>query len=480
MNPTSQLDVRLERILSHTEDGVFVLDAERRYAFFNPACEKLTGYKTTDVVGLSCGQIGVTDCRDEQGRTLENSLCPGWAVFKGDLPYARQRMRITMQDGQHRWVETYYTALRAPDGQPEGVIGVMRDISEAKAREEQWTETVSRLREELESLRQRMRERYGFTNIVSRAPAMQPVFERIAAAGNTSSPVLIVGESGTGKETVARTIHTSGLSKDGPFVPVSSTGVSRDVIEGEFFGYPECPAGAPLAERIGAYAAAKGGTLYIDDVAALPSVTQAKLLRAMQEHKYMAGDGSLQDVSDVRVIVATTRPTQELITSGHLREDLYYRMSVISIELPPLRSRKEDIPLLVDQLIADFNRTGRRQVKEVEPGVWAALDGFHWPGNLGELHHVVESALAAGQGPTLKADDIRAALRARDRSQEGGGPLEAKLDGVLADVERRTILDALRQARGQRSRAAKIMGISRSRLYRRMDALGIVPKEQHI
>ena len=480
MNSSSQIDVRLERILSHTEDGVFVLDAERRYVLFNPACERLTGYKTSEVVGLSCGQIGVTECRDEQGRTLENSLCPGWAVFKGDLPYARQRMRITMQDGQHRWVETHYTALRGPDGQPEGVIGVMRDISEAKAFEEQWIETVNRLREELESLRQRIRERYGFTSIVSRAPAMQPVFERIAAAGNTSSPVLIVGENGTGKETVARTIHGSGLSKDGPFVPVSCTGVSRDVIEGELFGYPDHPAGAPLAERIGAYAAAKGGTLFIDDVAGLPSVTQAKLLRAMQEHKYVAGDGSQQDVSDVRVIAATSRPTQELVTSGHLREDIYYRLSVVTIELPPLRSRKEDIPLLVDQVIADFNRSGRRQINEVEPGVWAAMDGYHWPANLRELHHVVESALAAGHGSTLRADDVRAALRARDRSQEGAGPFDAKLDGVLADVERRTILDALRQARGQRSRAAKIMGISRSRLYRRMDALGIVPKEQSL
>jgi PAS domain S-box-containing protein len=478
MSTSSQVDVKLDRILSHTQDGVFVLDSERRYVLFNAACERLTGYKSAEVIGATCGEIGVTECRDDQGRTLENSLCPGWAVFRGDLPYARQRMRIKMRDGHDRWVETHYTALLAPDGRPEGVIGVMRDISEAKTREEQWSETTARLKQELEALRKHMQERYGFAGIVSRSPVMQPVFDKIAGASNSSSPVLIVGENGTGKETVARTIHNSSPAKEGPFVPVACTGAPRDVIDGELFGYPDHSGDAPLAERIGACAAAKGGTVYIDEVSALPSVTQAKLLRAIQERKYMAGDGSEQSLSEVRVIAAATRPTQELLSSGHLREDLFYRLSVITIELPPLRSRKEDIPLLVDHFISEFNRTGRRQVTEVEPGVWAALDGYSWPGNLRDLQNIVEGALSAGQGPMLRADDVRVALRNRDRAGEADTDRQVRLDGVLADVERRTILDALHQTRGQRSRAAKLMGISRSRLYRRMDALGIAPKEQ--
>lgn len=480
MNPSSQTDIRLDNVLSQTQDGVFILDGERRYVLFNPACERLTGFKSSEVLGKSCGAVGVTECRDETGRTLESSLCPGWAVFKGDLPYARQRMQITMRDGRSRWVETHYTALLGPEGRPEGVIGIMRDISEVKAREEQWAETTARLKEELASLRSRMQERYGFSGIVSRSPLMGPVFDRIAAATNSSSPVLIIGENGTGKETVARTIHNNGPAKDGPFVPVATTGAPRDVIEGELFGYPSAPAGARLAERVGAIASARGGTLFIDDVAALPSVTQARLLRALQERKYLAGDGSEQEVSDVRVIAATSRPTQESIASGHLREDLFYRLSVITVELPPLRSRQEDIPLLVDHFVAEIGRTGGRTVTEIEPGVWAALDGYHWPGNIRELHNVIESAVASGQGPVLKADEVRTALRNRDRLREAGGEQPVKLDGVLADVERRTILDALRQARGQRSRAAKLMGISRSRLYRRMDALGIVPKEQNL
>jgi DNA-binding NtrC family response regulator len=305
------------------------------------------------------------------------------------------------------------------------------------------------------------------------------VFEKINAASNSGSPVLVVGENGTGKETVARTIHNNGPAKDGPFVPVACAGTPRDVIENELFGYPS-PTGTRPSERLGAFASAKGGTVFIDDVAAMPPVSQARLLRAIQERKYTAGDGSEQDVSDVRVIATSSRPTQELIASGHLREDLYYRLSVITIELPPLRSRKTDIPLLVDHFVNELNRAGRRSVTEVEPGVWAALDGYHWPGNIRELYNIIETAVAAGHGSVLKADDIRNALRSHDRSREAEGDRPVKLDGVLADVERRTILDALRQARGQRSRAAKLMGISRSRLYRRMDALGIVPKEQNI
>jgi len=471
----------LDRLLSHTQDGVFVLDGERRFVLFNPACERLTGFKADEVLGSSCGEAGVIECRDEQGRTLENTLCPGWAVFKGNVPHSRQRMRITTKDGEHRWVETHYTALIGPDGQPEGVIGVMRDISETKQREEQWTETIARLRQELAGLRRHIQERYGFAGIVSRSPLMEEVFNKIHAASNSSSPVLVVGENGTGKETVARTIHNNGPAKDGPFVPVSSAGMSRDVIEGEIFGYPPGPHAATPKERAGLYQAAKGGTLFIDEISALPSVTQARLLRTVQERKYTAGDGTERDVSDVRVIVASSRPVQDLLSSGHLREDLYYRLSVVTIELPALRTRKEDIPLLVDHFVAESNRQGRRQITEIEPGVWSVLDGYHWPGNLRELQNIVEAALVAGTGNTLTADDVRLALRNRDRVREGDAESRlVRLDGVLADVERRTILSALRQARGQRSRAAKLMGISRSRLYRRMDALGIVPKEQNI
>ncbi len=471
-------EVKIADVLSQTQDGVFILDANCRYILFNTACERLTGCRSSEVLGAVCNEVRVAECRDEEGRLLEGSLCPGWAVFQGDVSHARQRTLIRTRDGQQRWLETHYTALLGPGNRPEVLIGVMRDISEAKVSEEDLAASTSRLRGELESLKQRVCEDYGFIGIVSRSDAMRPVFERIAAASECSSPVLIFGENGTGKETIARIIHDSGPTKEQSFVSVTCIGVSRDFIEGEVFGSSRRLANSPLAERIGAYAMAKGGTLFIDDVSALPSATQARLLRAMQERKYTAGDGSEQDVSDVRIIAGSTRPTRDLISAGRLREDLYYRLSVITIELPALRSRKEDIPLFVDQIISDFRRAGGRDVTEVEPGVWEALEGHRWPGNLRELQNVVEGALATGSGRVLRAEDVRAALRRRDRSgsSEIADPVE--LDGVLADVERRTILDALRRARGHRSRAAQIMGISRSRLYRRMEVLGIVPSEQ--
>lgn len=469
MRSESSTDVSLEKLLAHTHDGVFVLDHDRHYVVFNNACERLTGYNASEVVGMSCGEVGVVECRDEQGRPLESTLCPAWSVFKGDLPSARQRMRITTKDGQHRWVETHYTAITGPEGHPEAVIGVMRDMTDAKAREEHWKDTTAHLREELERVKLQLQERYGFAGFVSRAPAMQGVFEKMQMAAGSNAPLLISGESGTGKETVARTIHFNSLRRNGPFVALSSGGTAREVLENELFGTNGQTPG-------GLYHAAVGGTLFIDEITALPAVTQAKLLRMMQTP--VGG----QEGGDVRVIAATTRPLTELVSSGLVREDLHYRLAVVAISLPPLRLRKEDLPFLVDHFVNEFNqRQGNRQIREVEPAVWPILESHHWPGNVEELQNTVETALVTGRGDLLRADDLRSAIHARerDRGQEDSSR-QVRLDGVLADVERRTILSALRQARGQRSRAAKIMGISRSRLYRRMDALGIVPKEQNI
>ena len=484
-------NIGLDRLLSHTHDGVFALDSQRRYVLFNSACERLTGHDSSEVLGGSCGCVGITDCRDEQGRTLETTLCPGWAVLKGEVPTARQRMRIRTKSGEHRWVETGYTLLLGDDGRTECVIGVMRDISEAKEREDQWGETTKNLREEVARLRRHMYERYGFGGIVSRSPKMQAVLDKIHAACSSNVPVLITGENGTGKEMVARTIHFNGLQKEGPFVPVSCSGTSRESVEGELFGRPVVGYAEPTLEHTGFFCAADGGTLFLEEVSSLPNNTQARLLRTMQDRSIGAIGSVEQHPVNARVIAVTNRAPSDLVSSGKLREDLFYRLSVITIELPPLRLRKEDLPFLVEHFITEFGRTNGDQfatdfsqgdawgVKEIEPGVWPILEAHDWPGNVRELQNAVESALVKSRGEVLRAEDVSTAIRGRAyvRDQE----LDASpilLDDMLADIERRTILAGLRRARGQRSLAAKLMGISRSRLYRRMEALGIVPREQ--
>lgn len=479
MNASTTQALSLDQLLASTQDGVFALNAQRQFVVFNPACERLTGYAAAEVVGTRCRCSDVTECQDEHGRPLAGRLCPGLAVFGGETPAARQRMRIRTREGGHRWIETAYTPVYGGRGTPELIIGVMRDVSEGVEREQEWRSALKNLREEIERLRTHMRERYGFAGIISRSPRMQVVLEKIHAACTNASPVLIVGEEGTGKEMVARTIHFNGLQKDGPFVPENCSATPRDLLDRELFGYARGSFPGASQDFSGLYAAADGGTLYLSDIGALPPGAQVKLLRAVQDRAVRPLGSATETPANIRLIAASRRPVADLLGSQILREDLYYRLSVLTLELPPLRMRKEDIPFLVDHFLVQLNQEGTRQIQNVDPDVWAVLDEHDWPGNVRELQNVVETAFASGSGEVLTADDVAATIRQRAYLGQGK-PAEqgAPLDETLADVERRTILAALRKANGQRSLAARLMGISRSRLYRRMDALGIPSRDR--
>jgi len=484
MDPHTSEGSVLNQVLSHTHDGVFVLDKDRRIVFFNHACEELTGYSTDEVIGKECRCPDLLNCLDEHGRALPEHLCPALTVLKGEEPNTRQRIRITMKNGEFRWVETVYTAIMSPEnGHPDYVIGVMRDISEYKEKEQRWRKATENLRQEVEHLRNHMRERYGFASIISRSPRMQVVLEKIRAACSNSSPVLISGESGTGKEMIARTIHYNGLQKNGPFIPmtISASHEMRDKIEPELFGYVRGSFAGASQDYPGLFNAADGGTLFLSNIEALAPGTQDKILRAIQDRSIRSIGKTEHSLVNVRVIAATNRTIQKLLESERLHEELYYRLSVITIEVPPLRSRKEDIPFLVEHFIDQFNQHSTRQIQEVEPAVWDALESHDWPGNVRELQCVIESAFAAGESPSLKPEELSIS-KGEGVYAAYGEPEEIiespLLDDMLADVERKAILATLRKTHGQRSMAAKLMGISRSRLYRRMDALGISPKEE--
>ena len=461
----------MEEVLAHTRDGVFVLNDKQHFVYFNSGCERLTGYTADEVLASDqpCWQI--TECRDEQGRVLANRLCVAKSVIEGDQMSARQLARITRKDGQSRWVETQFTALRTRPGETGGyIIGVMRDMTEAKQREDKWRQTIEGLRREVETLRQQIRDRYGFVSIVTKSPAMRQVLDKTRAACGNNSPVLICGERGVGKETVARTIHYNGLQKDGPFVPLSVSAIPRERLEVELFGGVH-----EGRDYAGLCLAADGGTLFIAGIDHLPDDVQMKLHRMLQD-KEIRPTGRTEAVPvHTRLIAAADRTFQDLYTNSRLRDEMLQQLTVIAIEIPPLRSRKEDIPLLVEQFIATLNQQSTRQVREVSPELWSKLDGHDWPGNVQELHNVIEGAFASGSGETLRAEEIRIASVGKWSSIGTEGEV-SPLDNLLADFERQAILEALRRAGGGRSLAARMLGISRSRLYRRMDALGIDPK----
>lgn len=470
--------VDLEEIFDRTQDGVFVMDRDRRIILFNAGCERLTGHRKQEVVGTQCHCHEVTECHDEYGRSLAGKLCPGLRVFNGQVPSAKQSMRIRHRDGRHVWIEMTYTPLPDAEGRISCVLAVMHDISEIKEKEQQLRTVTENLREEVERLRGDLRQEYGFSTIVSRSPKMREVFAKIRAAGDNNCAVLITGEAGTGKEIVARTIHYYGAQKDGPFMPANCTALAPELIESELFGYVRGAFAGAGIDFKGLLRAAEHGTILLDEITELPVDTQAKLLRVLQE-KHVRPVGSTRELPvDVRVIAATAKDPTDAVADGSLRKDLFFCLSVVNIKLPPLRERKEDIPFLVEHFISQINRQSRREVREVDRDVWPVLLRYDWPGNVRELQNTVQSACAIGSGPQLKAADLPGLIRGETiELNEHAEQSDMPLDEVLAAVERRAILSALRRAGGQRSQAARSIAISRSRLYRRMEALGIRPRE---
>lgn len=474
MGQTTMEAPTLDEILDSTEDGVFVLDAQRRFILFNKACERITGWPAEEILGTGCRCSSLNHCKDQQGRSLGGLLCPGLAVFEGRLPALRQRMHIETRSGESRWVETQYTTIRDAEGLPRCIIGIMRDDSDTQERERGWHQAIEDLREEVERLREQLRQHYGFTGLLTRSPRMQTVLERVEAACSGATPVLISGEAGAGKELIARTIHDHSPRCKGPFVQASALLIPRERIDAELFGRARNG-----QDPGGLYAEAEGGTLFLEGIDALPGATQDRLLRVLQDKAVVpVGSASARPVN-VRLIAATRRPIQDLLATGALRQDLYYRLGVLTIEVPPLRARREDIPLLVRSLLDQLNSSSTRPVHEIEPGVWAALGAHHWPGNIRELFGVIEAAFAVVRDGCLRAENLHFSPRVE---VENPAPPDGviPLDDCLAEIERRAILAAIRQAGGQRNLAARLIGISRSRLYRRMEALGIDPDNDQL
>ena len=469
----------IERLLENAQDGLLVIDRNRRVVYFNEACERITGYRSADVMAAEYRCLDTLECSDPQGRSLGGALCPAKALFAGTSDHARQRMRVRRGDGTSTWIETNYTVVRDRAGAVECVLGVMRDVAEAKAHEAELLHELSVVRERAARLAVEVKSRYGFEGLVSKSPAMAAVFERVRAAMSNASAVLISGESGTGKEVIARTIHSHGVQQEGPFVPLNCSALPRDLIESELFGHVKGAFTGAVQDHGGLLKAADGGTLFLDEVGSMPIETQSKLLRALQDKRVRPVGGTAESPVRVRVVAAINQPPKDAISAGRLREDLYYRLNVIGIELPPLRERREDIPLLVHAFVEELNRGGLRQVRDVEPDVWPVLAAHPWPGNVRELSNAVESAYALGQGPALRLMDFPPEVRSPRRLVVGAEAAAAlRLDPILADAERSAILRALEVAGGQRNKAARLMGISRSRLYRRMEALGMDPGER--
>ncbi len=320
-----------------------------------------------------------------------------------------------------------------------------------------------RLQDENVALKRQLTKDRGFENFVGRSRKMLEVFETIRKTADGTSTVMITGESGTGKELVALAIHRESPRRAGPFVSVNCGAIPEGLMESELFGHLKGAFTGAVTSTLGLFSAAEGGTLFLDEITEIPASVQVKLLRAIQERE-IRRVGDTRDVKvNVRLIAASNRDLAKAVAEGLLREDLFYRLNVIPIHLPPLRDRREDIPLLVTHFIQKLSRDLDKKVSGLTPDAMTLLESYHWPGNIRELENVVERAMVLGSGEILGADALPPALLTGPDTQDirielPSGGLD--LDDTLDRIERRYIQLALERTGGVQTRAAELLGIS--------------------
>jgi two-component system response regulator HydG len=316
-------------------------------------------------------------------------------------------------------------------------------------------------------LRQKIKSKEGFGSIIGRSPEMEKLYRFICKAATSTHPVLILGESGTGKELVARSIHFSGPHREKPFIPVDCGSLVPTLIESELFGYIKGAFTGASKSKEGLLAIAQGGTVFLDEIAELTPDLQAKLLRAIQEKEIRPVGGTKTVPIDVRILAATNRDLTEAVASGAFRKDLYFRLNVLSLRIPPLRERKQDIPLLMGHFLERLARISGRAFTVSDDALRLML-GYDWPGNVREMENCLERASAMSSGPVLHINDFPSSLQNAALQPAAGGHAAERRIVSIAELERRAILDALQQLNGDKLEAARQLGMGKTTLYRKL------------
>lgn len=335
---------------------------------------------------------------------------------------------------------------------------------------------VRDLREENRSLREALGKKYSHPNIVARSPKMQEVLATVERVAPTNSTVLLGGESGVGKDLIARAIHEKSRRARGPFLKINSTAIPENLLESELFGYEKGAFTGAAASKPGKFELADKGTLFLDEIGDVPPAIQVKLLRVLQEREFERLGGTKTIKVDVRLIAATNRDLRAALEEGTFREDLYYRLNVVPIDIAPLRERKEDIPDLVNLFISRFAGDSGKTVESISPQAMQTLVNYHWPGNVRELQNIVERACALAKGSVLEPSDIHIDARPSKAAAAGDGFLPEGL--TLEQWEDDMVKEALRRANGNKSQAARLLGLSRNALRYRLSKIGIADEEK--
>jgi PAS domain S-box-containing protein len=425
-------------ILDSINDGVFTVDEEWKITSFNRAAERITGVKRQQAIGRHCCDV------------FRASICEASCALRETVatgrPVVNKPVYILGVKGQRIPISISTAVFKDRRGRVIGGVETFRDLT-----------LVEDLRKELER-------KHGFADIVGRSVAIQQVFQLLPLLADSESTVLIQGASGTGKELFARAIHSLSHRKDHPFVAINCGALPDTLLESELFGYKAGAFTDARRDKPGRFALAQKGTIFLDEIGDISPAMQTRLLRVLQERVYEPL-GSVESVAtDVRVLAATHQDLAELVQANKFREDLFYRIHVVRLELPRLCQRREDIPLLTDHFIAKFNRLQGKDVVGVADDVLARLMEYDFPGNVRELENVIEHAFVLCRSGLIQIQHLPAQVRGPAESTS----LAGKSGMTLASAEQWLIRDALKKHQGNRTAAAKQLGIDPSTLHRKI------------
>ncbi len=448
-----ELSAYWETVLNTIQDGLMVVDRAGTILSVNRALEAITGYSREDMIGSPCSALHCDICdiaRDENGDY--------WCVLFRTGSLKMRRCTLERKDGRYVHVLKNASLLRDSNGNTIGAVETLTDITEIIQKDHQ-----------IEAFQREIRSQDGFHGILGSSASMQKIFTLIASATQSDAPVIIFGESGTGKELVAEAIHETGARRGKPFVRVNCAALNESLLESELFGHVKGAFTGAYRTRKGRFEAARGGDIFLDEIGDLPLSIQVKLLRVLEEMVIERVGENTPIQVDVRIVSSTNKDLEGLVEKGLFREDLFYRINVIPISVPPLRERVEDIPLLAETFFRRVRMKSGKDIQGISGEAMKKLVDYHWPGNVRELKSAFEYAFVSCQDSIIQPHHLPPNILWGQKGQ--GSPTSVPVN--RDEIKKRQLLDALKKAGGNQSEAARILGVSRVTVWNRMKKFNI-------
>jgi two-component system, NtrC family, response regulator HydG len=435
----------LEAILNSVGDGILAANLDMRIVNMNDAAADILGWAQEDVIGKTCSVAFAPADGSEE--------CALSAEHRSGNTLKDAKIEIRRPDGIPKSLLVTTHGLHDDEGALRGFVAIFRDLTE------------------LEALRSVVDGVTHFERFVGKSRVMREIYQFIEDVAESDATVLVLGESGTGKELVAEAIHKRGHRKDGPFIKVNCSALSESLLESELFGHVKGSFTGAIKDKPGRFELANGGTIFLDEIGDVSPAVQIRLLRVLQEKEFERVGGTETIRTDVRIVAATNRDLQARIKEGSFREDLYYRLYVMPIELPALRERREDLPLLIDRFVEQFRAVTSKDLRGVAAEALAVMMDHDWPGNVRELENAVEHAFVKCRSEAIEVEDLPRALVRSVLGEE----MEEARDGSKSEKE---VLQAVLEKVGwNRSKAAKMLGMHRTTVWRKMRELQIAPPD---